>query len=379
MTGPAGAVLPSGAAALPAGAVVAVTGATGQLGQALLERFICLATSAGEQGASSLAGTELRTLSRRPLPRWLAAALQGGPASSGGPQGAGVKVTDEEARPGPTAAHVVHTCADVRSLAAREAIEGADLVVHLAARIWPGSGVAAREEMRSVNLDGTLNVLAARPKAVVFASSAAVYGAWPDNPLPLGEDWEPRPNAECQYAVDKLLGEQAVAEGVQRWAVLRLCAVLGPHADRRVSRSLAGYRWAVPEVRGCPQALQWLDEADAAEAIWRAGADLLGPGRASGQVLNVATKDWLGAPQMATLASSRVLSAPRRLVLAAAELGRRAGLSPFGADRAALICGPLALSPEKAADLLSWQPSKSSREVFAAALARGWRQAPRNR
>ncbi len=284
-----------------------------------------------------------------------------------------------EAAPRLLVRRLEHTCADVRSLAAREAIEGADLVFHLAARVWPGGGARAREEMRSINLDGTLNVLAARPRSVVFASSAAVYGAWPDNPLPLEESWEPRPNSECPYALDKLMAEQAVAQGAQRWSLLRLCAVLGPHVDQRVARSLSGYRLAVPEVSGCPQALQWLDEGDAVEALLRAGTDLLGQAGASGQVLNVATMDWLSAPQMASLASSRVLRAPRSVVLAMAELGRRARLSPFGADRAALICGPLALSPARAAQLVAWKPAKSSEEVFATALARGWEGAPLNR
>ena len=36
--------------------------------------------------------------------------------------------------------------------------------------------------------------------ALVLASSAAVYGAWPDNPLPIDEGHEPHPNVECPYA-----------------------------------------------------------------------------------------------------------------------------------------------------------------------------------
>ena len=302
----------------------------------------------------------------------------------------------------PSGSRAAHTCADIRSPAARQALEGTDLVFHLAAQVWegqragaggqgtaseraaagevpPGEAMPGREAMRQVNVSGTSNVLAARPGAVVLASSATVYGAWPDNPLPLFEDHVPRPNPECPYAEHKLAAEQACQDWGGRWVALRLCAVLGPHADLRVARSLAGYRLAVPEVRGCPQATQWIDEADAVDALLAAGRDLLGPGRAAGQVVNIATRDWLGAPDMARLARSRHLKASRGLVMGAAELGRRARLAPFGADRAALICGPLALGPGKALELWSWSASRSSEEVFAAALARGWQGARRNR
>ena len=324
---------------MPAGAVVGVTGATGHIGQVLVEHLL-------------RQEVEVRTLARRPLAF---------PAT------------------GPTAKRLVHTRADVRTPTARRALAGADLVFHLAAQVWEGRGQASREAMRQVNVDGTRNILDGRPGAVVLVSSAAVYGAWPDNPLPLVEDHVPRPNPECGYAADKLAAERVGRRWDGPLAVVRLCAVLGAHADVRVARSLAGYRLAVPEVSGCPQAGQWMDEGDAVEALVSAGADLLGAATVAGEVLNAGTPDWLSAPDMARLAGSRPLRAPRGLVVGAAELGHWARLSPFGADRAALICGPLAISSEKARRLLSWRARLSSAEVFSAALARGWHGARRNR
>jgi UDP-glucose 4-epimerase len=331
---------------LPAGAVIGVTGATGHIGAVLLERLL-----RHEQ-------VEVRSVARRPL------------------------VLGSAVQPG-TSGRLVHTTADVRSEAARRALAGADLVFHLAAQVWLDRHAppwARREAMRSVNVEGTANVLAAGAGAVVLASSAAVYGAWPDNPLPLAETDPARPNPECPYAEDKLAAEQACARqpGLD-WVALRICPVLGPHADARVARSLAGYRLAVPEIRGCPQATQWLDEDDVAGVLLRAGADLLGQRTVVGEVINAATDDWVFATDIARVAGSRVVRAPRGLVVGAAELAWRAGLSPFGSDRAALISGPLALSPAKAGRLLSWRPTRTSEQVLAAALRRGWRGAPRNR
>jgi len=322
--------------------VVGLTGATGHIGGRLLARLL-----ADPQVA------EVRSVARRPL------------AAQKAPQGDGC-------------GRLVHVCADIRSEAARRALEGADLVYHLGAQVWRGKGPGAGAEMYAVNVEGTRNVLLAG-SPVVVASSAAVYGAWCGNPLPLGEEHTARPNAECAYARHKLVAENVCHAEGGRWVIARLAAVLGPHADARVARAVNGYRLAVPAVRGAEQAVQWLDEDDAVEGLLAAGRDLTGEGRATGEVVNLATQDWLSAQDTARLASSRVVALPRRALVAASELGRRSGLSPFGADRACLIGGPLALCTDKASRLIGWNPRRTSAGVLADALARSWRQSPYNR
>jgi UDP-glucose 4-epimerase len=278
------------------------------------------------------------------------------------------------------AAKLVHTQADLRQPEARKALEGVDVLYHLAAQVWRKPGPGGLDEMYGANVQGTRNVLLARPGAVVLASSAAVYGAWPDNPRPLVESDVPRPNVQCPYALHKLLAEQACAGQDGRSAVLRIAAVLGPHADARVARAVRGYRLAVPSVRGDAQAVQWLDESDAVAGLLAAGQGLLaGTAGVNGQVLNLATTDWLAARDVAQLAHSRVIELPLSALVGASELGRRLRVTPFGADRAVLIAGPLALSVTKAEQLLGWRPSKTSAEVLAAALQRDWHDLPHNR
>ena len=152
----------------------------------------------------------------------------------------------------PAHPRVVHCRADLCDPAARAALDGVDVVWHLGAQLW-----RSRDGRQiAVNLDGTANVAAARVKRIVFASSAAVYGAHPDNPLPLMEDDPARPNAACAYAWHKLEGERMVAETAPA-AVLRISAVLGPNADARVLRAARGYAIVVPAV-DAPQAMQFL-------------------------------------------------------------------------------------------------------------------------
>lgn len=294
---------------------------------------------------------EVRSVARRPLRR---------------PEGGG-------------SARLVHTRADLCEPGARRALEGVDVLYHLAAQVWQGPGASGVHAMYATNVDGTRNIVLAHPGAVVFASSVSVYGAWPDNPLPMDEAHKPRPNPECAYALHKLVSERTCAELAGRWVVLRLSAVLGPHADARVARAVRAFRLAVPAIARTDQALQWLDEADAVEGLLAAGRSIVAGGGVDGKVLNLATSDWLGASDLARLARGRVVEVPRRVLLGVSELGKRLGVTPFGADRAALIGGPLAVSVELARHRLGWQPSKTSAQVLAEALQRDWRSSPRNR
>jgi UDP-glucose 4-epimerase len=255
-------------------------------------------------------------------------------------------------RPGLT-----HTRADLCDPAARDALAGVDVLWHLGAQLW-----RSRDGRQiSVNIDGTANVIAARPGRIVLASSAAVYGAYPDNPLPLSEDHPPRPNPECAYAWHKLEAERLVTGGGAPAAVLRISAVLGPNADARVQRATRGYRIVVPAV-DAPQALQFLDEDDAA-------AGLLAAGMASATgTWNLCPADWLDEHDIARIGGGRIVRVPIRVAIAASELGYRLRVLPFGADRSSLLGGPLALDPTRAAADLGWQATRSSAAVLADAV-----------
>jgi len=259
---------------------------------------------------------------------------------------------------GPLESHprVVHTRADLCAPEARHALEGVDVLWHLGAQLW-----RSRDGRQiAVNIEGTMNVAACGAARIVLASSAAVYGAHPDNPLPITEDQPPRPNAECAYAWHKLEAERIVGAAAPA-AVLRIGAVLGPHADPAVQRATRGYRWVVPAV-SAPQALQFLDEDDAARALLAAGtSDATG-------VWNVAPPDWLDEHDIARMAGGRVLRLPTRAALTVAELGLRLRVLPFGADRACLLDGPLALDPSRALGAFRWRASMTSAGVLARAV-----------
>lgn len=261
-------------------------------------------------------------------------------------------------RPLPPHPKLRHTQSDLRSPDARRAVAGVDVLFHLGFGLWRRAGAARGDDS---NVDGTTNVVAAEPGRIVFASSAAVYGAWPDSPVPIDEDVLPRPNRECPYAEQKLAAEAICADAAPAVA-LRISAVLGPGADPQVVRAAQGYRRVVPAMRGRRQALQFLHEDDAAAALLAAGrSDATG-------VLNVATRDWLDADQVADIGGGRVLALPERPLLTLSEVAFRVRLLDFGADRAVFLRGPLALDPSRAAEKIGWHPSKTSAEVLRSFL-----------
>ncbi len=133
-----------------AGLRVAVTGPTGDLGRSILERL------EGLKQVASVTG-----MARRPFD----------------PAALGLRKT----------AYVQGDVTDPESV--RAAVEGADVVVHLAFSI---SGSGGGEQTRAVNLDGSRLVfeLAAEAgvKRICHASSVAAYGFHEDNPDWLDED-----------------------------------------------------------------------------------------------------------------------------------------------------------------------------------------------
>jgi nucleoside-diphosphate-sugar epimerase len=269
-------------------------------------------------------------------------------------------------RPLPPHPKLTHTRADLRDPEARRALAGVDVLWHLGFALWRARGgrrTGPPANALGANLAGTANLLAGRPGRVVLASSVAVYGAWPDNRLPLRETDPARPNAECAYAADKLAVERLCAEAAAA-AILRIGAVLGPHADRRAARAALGYRRVVPAVRGATQALQFVREDDVAAALLAAGR-----GTPTG-VFNIATDDWLSAGDVARIGGGRVVALPRASLIGASEAAFHLGLLPFGADRAALLNGPLAADCALAAVALRWRPTRRSADVLAEALGR---------
>jgi UDP-N-acetylglucosamine/UDP-N-acetylgalactosamine 4-epimerase len=119
--------------------------------------------------------------------------------------------------------------------AAREACDGADYVLHLAARTSVPRSIKDPIETNRVNIDGALNILVAardaKVRRVVYAASSSAYGETPT--LPKVETMASEPISP--YGVTKLVGEMYAqvfgrAYGLENVSI-RYFNVFGPRQD----------------------------------------------------------------------------------------------------------------------------------------------------
>jgi hypothetical protein len=85
-------------------------------------------------------------------------------------------------------------------------------------------------------------------------------------------------------------------------------------------------------------------------------------------VFNIGPADWLNQRDIARLAGSRVVRLPARVLLSASDAACRLRLLPFGADRAVLITGPLAVDAARAGREFGWRATQASADVLSIAL-----------
>lgn len=153
------------------------------------------------------------------------------------------------------------------------ALQGAEGLVHLAWLTPDGRDERAVAAAAAVNHRIAARVLAAAGRSgvatLVHLSSATVYGAWPDNPVPLTEREPLRPNASFSFAVEKADAERMVAEFAGDHpsvavAVLRPAATVGA-PEHPLYRALAGT--AGPRAGEPARRVQVLHVDDLAEAV----------------------------------------------------------------------------------------------------------------
>ncbi|MGH8984117.1 MAG: NAD-dependent epimerase/dehydratase family protein [Acidimicrobiia bacterium] len=188
---------------------------------------------------------------------------------------------------------------DIAGAELKPLLEGVDVLVHLAGVVDPilDEGLMAR-----VNVDGTRRVLDAAAavgvQKVVRVSPSSVYGAWPNNAVPLTEDAPLRPNPGFSPAVQAAEVERLLAEWANQYpgitvTTLRAAPVLGPGAERLPSRLLLGR--PPLRVRGATPPMQALHVDDLVSALLLAVSKDL-PG-----VLNAASDGWLSQDDLRSL------------------------------------------------------------------------------
>jgi nucleoside-diphosphate-sugar epimerase len=249
----------------------------------------------------------------------------------------------------------------------------AESVIHLAWRTPETEGGGPRHAVGSGSRDGAavtnrraldrvLGALAVtKPRSLIHLSSATVYGAWPDNQIPLTEDAPLRPNAEFAYAVGKAEAERALTEWAEgnpevQVAVLRPAVTVG--SPEPLYEALGGTK--APRAGDGHRPVQYLhvdDLADAVQLVWER--------RLSG-VYNVAPDTGVQEDEARALAGGVArVTLPDRLSHAVAALTWQLWRRGVPAEARAYATHPWVVAPDRL-KAAGWAPRYTSEEAIVA-------------
>ncbi|WP_436793517.1 NAD-dependent epimerase/dehydratase family protein [Actinospongicola halichondriae] len=241
---------------------------------------------------------------------------------------------------------------------------GVDVVCHLA-----GSD-PLEDRAPDHDLHTTTRVLDAARRAgvgqVIVRTSATVYGAWADNPVPLPETTTPRPNAESTWVRHRLEIEEQVRAFAESSpgvvvAIARPCVTVSEAGPDELGRVLAAAR-LVGEADDAPPA-QFVHADDVAAAI-----DVLRRARVDG-VFNVAPDGALDAQLIRALVGGVPrLKVPEALARRLTTFGWRYQLAPTPPGFVPFVRQPWVVGNDRLRGL-GWEPTHTNEEAFVAGHA----------
>jgi nucleoside-diphosphate-sugar epimerase len=264
------------------------------------------------------------------------------------------------------AARVTWRVADVRdpTLAAR--LAGVDVVVHAD---MDTSAVTEPRQRRALNVRGAQTVLTAaaaeRVGRVVLVTSAMVYGARPDNPVPLPEDAPLLADADGSVAGD-LLEVEEIARRSRRVnpgtavTVVRPAGLVGDGVDTLLTRHFEAPRLLT--VRGCAPRWQFCHVDDLVSAL-----ELAAVGDVTGDFA-VGCDGSLAQDEVEELSGLKSIELPARLTFGTAQRLHRLGVTPAQAAELRYMVYPWVVDCA-ALRAAGWRPSYDNASALTALLA----------
>jgi nucleoside-diphosphate-sugar epimerase len=261
---------------------------------------------------------------------------------------------------------VIYRPADVRDPRLAERLAGIDVVVHTDTDTSLSTDPLKRSAW---NVRGAQTVLTAAAAAgvnrVVLCTSAAVYGAYRDNPVPLPEDAPLRAVPDGSLIGDFLEIEDLAERAPKSHpglsvTVLRPAALVGPGVDNVLTRHFEAPRLLV--VKDTEPSWQFCHVDDLADAYADAALSEI-DGAAT-----VASDGWLSQEEIEELSGIRRMELPEPLAFGAAERLHRAHQSPAPATDLQYVMHPWAVSTVRIKES-GWRPAHSNVEAFRALLS----------
>ena len=270
------------------------------------------------------------------------------------------KVIAIDARRGDIAG-VTWRVADVRDPALAGRLAGVDVVVHADYDLAPDSDARQR---RAFNVRGAQTVLTAaaagRVGRVVLVTSAMVYGARPDNQVPLAEDAPLTADADSSVAGDLLEIEQLARRSPRAnpgtaVTVVRPAALVGDDIDTLLIRHFEAPRLLT--VKGCAPRWQFCHVDDLVSAL-----EFAVGGKIDG-AFAVGCDGWLEQDEVERVSGLKSIELPARLTFGTAQRLHRVGVTPAPAMDLRYVVYPWVVDCA-ALRAAGWRPAFGNEEVL---------------
>lgn len=255
--------------------------------------------------------------------------------------------------------------ADVRDPALRSKLSGVETVVHLATDRRPDAPVAER---RALNVRGTDTLLTAAAASgvsrVVLVTSAMVYGASPDNAVPLAEDAPLRADPDLTLVGDWVEMERLAAATARAFpslavVVVRPASLVGPDGDGMLPRLFEAPRLLA--IRDNETHWQFCHVDDLVEAVcWAATGRVDGP-------VTVGCEGWLRQADVERISGLRSIVVPAAVAFATAERLHRIGVLPSPASELHYLAHPWVVDPARLR-AAGWKPAWENEAALTAHL-----------
>jgi nucleoside-diphosphate-sugar epimerase len=254
---------------------------------------------------------------------------------------------------------------DVRDPALAGRLTGADVVVHTDLDLAPDSDSKAR---RAFNVRGAQTVLTAAAAGgvsrVVLVTSAMVYGARPDNSVPLPEDAPLGADQDGSVVGDLLEIEQLAQRSTRAHpgleiTVVRPAALVGEGVDTLITRHFEAPRLLT--IKGCVTRWQFCHIDDLVSAL-----ELAVAGEVTG-AFAVGCDGWLEPDQLEELSGLKRIELPAGLTFATAQRLHRAGITPAPVTDLHFVVYPWVVDCQ-ALRIVGWRPSYDNAAAVAVLL-----------
>jgi nucleoside-diphosphate-sugar epimerase len=261
---------------------------------------------------------------------------------------------------------VIWRVVDIRDPALAGRLAGIDVIVHTDLDLAADSDPRAR---RAFNVRGAQTVLTAAAAGgvgrVVLITSAMVYGASPDNPVPIDEGApllaEPDGSVVGDFMEIEQLAERSPRTNPgMEITVVRPAALVGESIDTLITRHFEAPRLLA--VKGCAPRWQFCHVADLLSAIEVAAA-----GDVSG-AFAVGSAGWLEQDQVEELSGLRRIELPAGVTFATAQRLHRAGITPAPVSDLHYVVYPWVVDCKTLREA-GWRPTVTNAEALQVLLA----------